>query len=370
MTRLIVLAASMPILAFAFCGLASCQTGLNSVSYEKWTVSEPIMTKGPEGSFDNVATKDPSIVFYNGKYHLFYTAKSSHRIEGKRRFGISVGYTSSPTLEGLKDSKRYDFKKIVDEVIIAPQIFFFEPQKKWYLIAHKNMAHNRDLAPVYLTNENIEDVNGWSKPKLLRTGKAGNEFWIDFWVICDDQDAHLFYSNQRGSVLRMQCPIDEFPQGLTKAEEKVALTVSGDDDRGGPWRMFEAVHIYHVKKTDQYLAILECGYENLNREKLVDARNRFLIAMVADKLQGPWRRVESGVNEYFADASALYNEDGTPSAYTLVSHPELIRNGYNQKLEITDFNITMLMQSFDGSAFSDNYYYSELPWELAIVTNY
>ncbi len=270
----------------------------------------------------------------------------------------------------MRDSKRYDFKKIVDEVIIAPQIFFFEPQKKWYLIAHKNMSHNRDLAPVYLTNKDIEDVNGWSSPKLLKPDKAGDGFWIDFWVICDDQDAHLFYSNQLGSVLRMQCPIDQFPQGLARAEEEVALTVSGDDDKGGPWRMFEAVHVYHVKKTDQYLGILECGYENLNREKLVDARSRFLIAMVADDLQGPWRRVEGGVNEYFTDASALYNEDGTKSAYTLVSHPELIRSGYNQKLEIADSNISMLIQSFDGSAFSDNYYYSELPWELAIVTNY
>jgi len=92
--------------------------------------------------------------------------------------------------------------------------------------------------------------------------------------------------------------------------------------------------------------------------------------MVADRLEGPWTRVEESENEYFAHASALFNEDGSKSDYTQVSHPELIRSGYDQKLEIDDFNIEMLFQSFDGSETPDNYQYSGLPWEFVLGVNY
>ncbi len=95
-----------------------------------------------------------------------------------------------------------------------------------------------------------------------------------------------------------------------------------------------------------------------------------MIAMVADKLEGPWRRVEESENEFFADAKNLFNEDGSKSNYSQVSHPELIRSGYNQKLEIDDLdNIKMLFQSFDSSDTPDTYDYNELPWEMAIMKN-
>ncbi|MCP4451618.1 MAG: hypothetical protein GY809_09170, partial [Planctomycetes bacterium] len=34
----------------------------------EWQVSEPVLSEGPEGAFDEVSVKDPSIVFYNGKW--------------------------------------------------------------------------------------------------------------------------------------------------------------------------------------------------------------------------------------------------------------------------------------------------------------
>ena len=49
--------------------------------YKKWTVSKSLFLPGKEGEFDDVAVKDPTIVFYNGKYHMFYTSKASKKAE-------------------------------------------------------------------------------------------------------------------------------------------------------------------------------------------------------------------------------------------------------------------------------------------------
>jgi hypothetical protein len=167
----------------------------------------------------------------------------------------------------------------------------------------------------------------------------------------------------------MECPIGEFPQGLAEAEEEVALTAKGQD-KNGMWIMFEAAHVFHVKKSDKYLILLEGGYFEQAKNHYGDARNRFVLAMVADKLEGPWVRVEDDNDEYFGFAGNLFNEDGSKSKYTQVSHPELIRSGYDQKLEIEDFKLDLLFQAFDADGIGDDYDYNDLPWELAVMKNH
>lgn len=116
-------------------------------SYDRWIVGPPVLQAGPEGSFDDVAVKDPSIVFFKDLYHLFYTSKYSKETAARMKAqGLPVsisrsgaGYLSAPSLEELKNAPRYDVCEIVGDVIIAPQIFFFEPRALWFLIAHKNI---------------------------------------------------------------------------------------------------------------------------------------------------------------------------------------------------------------------------------------
>lgn len=350
-------------LAATRCGYAG-----EPIAYDRWTVTEPILRKGPPGSFDNVAVKDPSIVYYDGGYHLFYTGKSSQQAGDGLRYDIDAGYVAAPTLSGLKAARRYNFRDLTGEIVIAPQIFYFEPQKLWYLFGHTKVSGKPNLAPVYLTNPDIEDVEGWSRPNVLQTDKQTDEFWIDFWVICDENTAHLFYADQRGAILRMACPLEQFPVGFSHAREQTALTLKGEDEHG-PWRVFEAQHVYHVKQSGDYLMVVECGYSH-SEKTIVDPRRRFLIALSADKLTGPWKRIEDGKNAFFAEAANLYHEDGSKSDYTTVSHFELIRSGYNQKLEVDNDRLRIVFQSFDGSRFPDTYRYDALPWELAIMRNY
>jgi len=92
--------------------------------------------------------------------------------------------------------------------------------------------------------------------------------------------------------------------------------------------------------------------------------------MVADKLEGPWYRVESGENEFLGDPSNLYTPEGNPTVYDQVSHPELIRSGFNQFLEIEDFNLQLIFQAFDAEAIGTGYDYNYLPWKLLLMKNF
>ncbi|MEN8155610.1 MAG: non-reducing end alpha-L-arabinofuranosidase family hydrolase [Bacteroidota bacterium] len=351
--------------------LHSCTDNQTDVQYQRWTLTDTVFTSRPDHPMDNVAVKDPSIVNYNGRYHLFYTAKSVSDSGSGPVYSIGCGYASAPTPKGLNSAERVNMDSLAGRDVVAPQVFFYEPQKLWYLIAHTTVVEGElhTLEPIYLTNPDIEDPGGWSEAQILETGKSSDEFWIDFWVICTDETAYLFYANQKGSILRMECGLEDFPSGFADSTPEEALNVNHMEDEK-PWRMFEAVHIYHVKEDGTYLALLEGAFSNPERHYDVESRTRFIFGMRADSLNGRWSRVENGVTEFLADAGNLYNEDGSKSAYTQVSHPELIRSGYNQKLEIDDYNLSLLFQSFDGTKIPDSYHYNELPWELILMKNY
>ena len=66
----------------------------------------------------------------------------------------------------------------------------------------------------------------------------------------------------------------------------------------------------------------------------------------------------------------VFAENGSPTAYDQISHPELIRSGFDERLEIEDYRLQLLFQAFDASHTPDSYDYNELPWELSIMRNY
>lgn len=349
------------------------RTGSETMAYDRWTVEGPIFTAGEPGSFDDVAVKDPTIVYYDDRYHLFYTSKAAkdtqERLEHVGSGGSGLAYVAAETLEGLDEAERINLNSVVDEVVIAPQVFYFEPHDLWYIFAQTQIDTESKLAAIYLTNPDINDPYGWSKPVMLDRERDNGGFWIDFWAISDEEKMHLFYTDHRGGLFRRETPIEDFPAGLADAPEETVLTISGETEIG-PWRMHEASHIYKVKSTGEYLNLMEAVYPHPTRKNYWDSRNRFMFAMVADSLEGPWRRVESRHNVFAGDPARLFNPDGTPSKYDQVSHFELIRSGYDEKLEIDDYNLDLLFQAFDAEGVGPDFDYNMLPWELAIMRNY
>ncbi|NLS92843.1 MAG: hypothetical protein GXX96_11875 [Planctomycetaceae bacterium] len=354
-------------------GGSSAAEGTAALPYERWTVSEIIMGPGRRGAFDDVAAKDPSIVFYQGKYHVFYTSKATRQtartLQYVEKTRSGLGYTSAPTLAGLRTAPRHYLNESLGAVVVAPQVFYFAPQKLWYLIAQVPVKDARpDLQPVYSTNSDLENPHGWSKPTVIPTRKANNGFWIDFWVICDECHAHLFYTDHRGSLFRMGVPLEEFPD-FSGAQDETVLTERGEDTRG-PWRLHEASHIYYVQSAKKYLALLEAVRPHPTRPNYWDSRKRFMFAMVADKLEGPWTRAEGSSNAFAGDPARLYLADGSQAKYDQVSHFEIVRSGIDQRYEIKDFNFVLLFQGFDAKQTPDTFNYDDLPWELALMKNF
>ena len=271
---------------------------------------------------------------------------------------------------GCKAPSGTNLNAIVGGPVVAPQIFYFRPQKLWYIIAQQPHAGPSELAPIYLTNPDINNPGGWSKPRRIKTNrKHPDRFWIDFWVICDEKKAHLFYTDHAGSMYRLETSIDRFPNGFDEQRESLAVTVRGTDEKG-PWRLHEASHIYHVKSDDKYLALLEAVRPHPTKKNYWDSRNRFMFAMIADSLEGPWRRVEEDHNDFIGIPDYVFNEDGQRTDYDQISHPELIRSGFDERLEIDDYRLRILFQAFDADDTPATYDYNLLPWELSVMRNY
>lgn len=328
-----------------------------------WKASQPLVTPIDHGGDHCYSVKDPSIVRHNGRWHLFSTIRSkqkTHQIEYRSFTDWADANKTEPQLLDLTGG-----------YCCAPQIFYFDPQKKWYLIYQvQDPSRKPSLQPVYSTTENLTDPKSWSKPTLLFDEHPVNvKMWIDFWVICDSEKAHLFYTDHAGSMFRMETPIDHFPNGFAESREQLAVTVHGKD-KTGPWRLHEANHIYYVKEKNKYLALLEAVRPHPTKRNYWDSRNRFVFAMVADSLEGPWQRVESGENDFIGIPNYVFNEDGSPTKYDQISHPELIRSGFDERLEVKDYHLRMMFQVFDAASTPDNYDYDNLPWELSIMKNY
>ena len=69
--------------------------------------------------------------------------------------------------------------------------------------------------------------------------------WIDFWVVCDDSKAHLFFTSLNGRMWRAESSLTEFPHGWSRPQ----VVLRGD--------IFEASHTYRLPSLDKYLTVIE-----------------------------------------------------------------------------------------------------------------
>lgn len=298
----------------------------------RWLVGPSILLPGPEGSFDETAVKDPSVVFFGDRWHLFYTARG--------RGQYVTGYAAAPRLEDLGHARRLELTSVRGKASrygCAPQVFFFEPQNKWYLIFQTRDANYQ---PAYSTTTTIDKPESWSEPRPLGT-KDEPAKWIDFWVICDSTTAYLFFTRGHRDVCVKTTGIATFPQGFSDAHRVF-----------GP--VHEAVHVYKVAGRDRYHMFYETllpGSENLRRYGLA----------AADHLLGPWERLDDD----FARGEQLVYPPGKDEWTEEVSHGELIRSGYDQRLEYDPRQATFLIQGLLAAEHKGPY--PELPWKLGLI---
>jgi Glycosyl hydrolase family 62 len=295
----------------------------------QWQVAAPVLVPGLAGAFDETAVKDPSVVFFQDKWHVFYTARG--------RGEYTTGYVAAPTLEGLRDASRHELKQVRgrgSRYACAPQVFFFAPRGLWYLVYQTRDANYQ---PAYSTTKTIDRPESWSPPEVL-VAKDEEAKWIDFWVIFDETTAYLFYTRSHRDVCVRTTALEAFPHGWSK----------GEPIFGG---VHEAVHIYKVQGRDEYHMVYELNEQGVRSFGLASA----------NRLTGPWENLADS----YATGTQLRCESDEARWTDMASHGEMIRSGYDQRLEYNADSPAMLIQGRLDNAGDTPY--PNLPWRLGLI---
>ncbi len=119
-----------------------------------WQYTAPLITPEVRDTNRSIAQKDPSVVFYQGKWHVFMTVKlkDATRIE----------YTSFDKWENADAAPRSVLMLADSQYYAAPQVFYFAPHGKWYLVYQLGVPGKRFMQISFSTTTDISDPSSWS----------------------------------------------------------------------------------------------------------------------------------------------------------------------------------------------------------------
>ena len=127
----------------------------------QWRASAPLLGPDTKAADAHVSIKDPTIVYHDGRWHLFATVRMR---SGK----VDIEYLNFADWSQAEKAPRHVLN-LHDQYYCAPQVFFFTPHKRWYLVyqlADKN--RKPPFGPCFSTTETLSDPRSWSKPPTLR----------------------------------------------------------------------------------------------------------------------------------------------------------------------------------------------------------
>jgi hypothetical protein len=204
-------------------------------------------------------------------------------------------------------------------------------------------ARKVTLQPAFSTSENIADPASWTKPTFLFDAHPENvAMWIDFWVICDDERAHLFFTSLNGKMWRSSTSRDAFPRGWSKPE----VVLEAD--------IFEASHTYKLKGRDEYVTLVEAQRGG----------RRYFKAYSAKRLDGQWTPLADTWETPFA---GLANVRDTGAHWAdSISHGELLRAGVDERLEVDPDQPRFLFQGATDEQMRGRKY-GEILWRLGLL---
>lgn len=309
----------------------------------RWTASAPLISPVSDAEHEIHAVKDPTVVRYNDRWHVYGSTVSSSG-------AYNMFYTSFADFSEASSAPFYymDQTPGFDTYVAAPQLFYFTPQNKWYLVFQSG-------PPMYSTADDPGDPTSFTRPApffastpAIITQNGGG--WLDYWVICDDASCYLFFSDNHGRWYKSKTSIDAFPSGFDEP-----VVVLHDRNAG---RVFEASNVYKIGDTNQYLALIEAFDQT-------SGNRRYFRSWIADSLDGPWLPWQASGSHPFAGARNVTFEG---AAWTLdISHGDMIRAGYDEKLEIDPCNLGYLFQGADPEAETGGDY-NEIPWQIGLLT--
>ncbi len=302
-----------------------------------WEYSAPLI--GPEDREQerSRAQKDPTIVFFKGSWHVFMTVKLPGR--------SAIEHCAFARWEDANISRRTILKVSESDYYCAPQVFYFTPHEKWYLVYQMGVSGQEKMWVAYSTTSDISDPNSWTEARPILDGGKGDPRTVgglDYWVICDDERAYLFLTSLDGRMWRLWTELDDFPNGFGHYE--LALRA----------RIFEASHTYRLKGMQKYVTIIE---EN---------GRRYYKAYIADRLDGHWKPIADTEDTPFAGWKNIRPAASVEAWTDNVSHGELIRHGYDQNLVVDPDNLRFVFQGMLDSHKSGKGY-GQFQWRIGML---
>jgi hypothetical protein len=301
-----------------------------------WKSSGVLIKPVSDETHKLVSVKDPTVVYYKDRWHVYATTANT-------RGQWSMVYLNFKDWSEAADAKPYylDANPRLRGYHCAPHLFYFRPHKKWYLIYQSQQ-------PQYSTADDLSQPETWSEPQDFFAVKppGAPRLWIDYWVICDDTHAYLFFTGDNGRFYRSRTKIEDFPRGMSNPE--IAIQETRDI-------LFEASMTYRIQGTSKYLTLIEALHPD-----------RYYRAFVADRLDGAWTPVPDA-HTYEKPFAGIHNvtfEAGGAPWTKDISHGELIRNGYDETMTIDLKNLQLLYQGRDPSIEAE---YSQLPYQLGLL---
>lgn len=306
---------------------------------KSWQYSPPLISPEDRVVDRSRAQKDPTVVFFEGKWHVFMTVK----LEGRS----AIEYCSFERWEEANEARRSVLTVSDSDYFCAPQVFYFEPQKLWYLVYQVGVPGQKFMWVAYSTTRDIHDPTSWTDAKPMLDGGENDPRQVgglDYWVICDHERAYLFYTSLNGKMWRLWTRLTDFPNGFSHCE----LALQG--------KIFEASHTYRIKDRDLYLTIIE-----------QDEGRRYFKAYVADRLDGHWHPLADTAQSPFAGWTNTAPSSNSAAWTDNISHGELIRSGYDQTLTVDPDSWTFLFQGM-LQADKRGQAYGQFSWRLGLLT--
>jgi endo-1,4-beta-xylanase len=308
----------------------------------RWSSTNVVISPKSDATHNLVSIKDPTVVRFNNRWLVYASTVNTNQ-------NYSLVYTSFADFSQAASAPQFYLNNnpnIGNGYRAAPQLFFFAPQNKWYLVYQTG-------PPSFSTANDPTQPNTWTAPRNFFAGEPpivtqnkGSGQWIDFWVICGSVNCYLFFSDDNGHLYRARTSIANFPNGFGDP-----VIVMSDSNR---FALFEASNVYKIKGQQAYLLVVEA---------IGSDGKRYFRSWTTDRLDGAWSPLANTEANPFARST---NTTFTGTAWTRdISHGEMIRSGIDQTLEIDPCHLQYLYQGMNPSATGP---YNLLPWRLGLLT--
>jgi hypothetical protein len=303
-----------------------------------WKSTGVLISPIADAAHPIISVKDPTVVRVNDRWHVYATTCDT-------KGSWSMVYLNFADWSDAATAKQYyvDANPNLRGYHCAPQVFYFTPQRKWYLIFQSQQ-------PQFSTTDDLSKPETWTRPEnfFTETPASVGKLWLDYWIICDRTHAYLFFTGDNGKFYRSRTTIEEFPKGMSEP-----VVVMSEPNR---FDLFEGGATYRLKGSDKYLTMIEA---------LGPEGKRYYRAYLADRLDGDWKPLAAKWQTPFASIPNVTFEKGVEPWTQDVSHGELIRDGYDESMMIDPNNLQFLYQGMIPTGKERDY--SQLPYRIGLL---